>query len=157
MLRLEGVLGNIRDASLAAAVHRLGHHGTVEYLFIAESDVGRKRIRLATDRGTDCAISLSRTELLEDGAVLFLDDARAVVVRVGAARTLRLRPDSIEVALRLGWNAGNLHWRVKFEGNDLVVLLDGPREDYVARLDALLAGAGVEIVDDHGHSDDRQH
>ncbi len=157
MLRLEGVLGNVRDASLAEAVHRLAHDGTVEYLFIAEADVGRKRIRLDTDHGTDCAISLPRTESLEDGAVLFLDDTRAVVVRVGAARTLRLRPADVEAALRLGWNAGNLHWRVKFEDGDLVVLLDAPREDYLARLDALLAGASIEILDDHGHVDDHKH
>ncbi len=151
MLRIEGVLGTLRDASLAAAVHRLAHDGAVEYLFIAEADIGRKRIRLATDRGTDCAVSLPRHESLEDGSVLFLDSARAVVVRVGAAHTLRLRPANLEAALRLGWHAGNLHWRVRFEGGDLVVLLDAPREDYVARLAPLLADAQVEVVGDHRH------
>jgi urease accessory protein len=150
MLRIESVLGNVRDAPFADAVHRLAHDGVVEYLFIEETDTGRRRIRLDTDRGTDCAVSLPRDESLKDGAVLFLDQTRAVVVRVGAPRTLRLRPTSADGALRLGWHAGNLHWRVRFEDSTLVVLLDGPRADYLVRLGALVEG-GVDVVDDHRH------
>ncbi|SMH26826.1 urease accessory protein UreE [Mesorhizobium australicum] len=150
MLRIESVLGNVRDAPFADVVHRLAHEGAVEYLFIEEADMGRHRIRLDTDRGTDCAVSLSRDESLEDGAVLFLDQSRAVVVRVGAPRILRLRAASVDGALRLGWHAGNLHWRVRFEEGALVVLLDGPRADYLARLGALIEG-GVDVIDDHHH------
>jgi urease accessory protein len=38
-----------------------------------------------------------------------------------------------------------LHWRVRFEGNHLVVLLDGPLDTYRARIKPLLeAGEVVE-------------
>jgi urease accessory protein len=151
MLRIEGIIGNVSEPSLADAVHRLAHDGAVEYLFVEQADIGRKRLRLATDRGTDCAISLPRDQTLADGAVLFLDKVRAIVVRVGAERTLRLRPAGPEAALRLGWHAGNLHWRVRFEDGLLVVPLDGPREDYLARLASLVADGDVDVVDDHRH------
>jgi urease accessory protein len=147
MLRLEGIVGNERDAVLSGKLHKLRHEGKVEYLFVQETDIGRRRLRLSTDRGTDCGISLSRNEVLEDGAVLFLEDERAVVTRVGAAQTLRLRPRSSEGALRLGWNAGNLHWKVKFDSGDLVVLVDGTREEYLARLATLISEGLVEAVD----------
>ena len=39
---------------------------------------------------------------------------------------------------KLGWNAGNLHWRVRFEDDCLVILLDGPIHDYRARIMPLL-------------------
>lgn len=151
MLRIESILGNVSDASLADAVHRLAHDGAVEYLYVEQSDISRKRLRLGTDRGTDCAISLPRNQTLADGAVLFLDQNKAIVVRVGAERTLRLHPAGPEAALRLGWHAGNLHWRVRFEDGFLVVLLDGPRADYLARLATLVADGDVDIVDDHRH------
>ena len=147
MLRLDGIVGSERDEVLSRKLHKLRHEGNIEYLFVQETDIGRRRLRLSTDRGTDCGISLSRNEVLEDGAVLFLDDGRAIVVRVGAAETLRLRPRSSEAALRLGWNAGNLHWKVKFDSGDLVVLVDGTREEYLARVAALISEGLVEAVD----------
>ena len=147
MLRLDGIVGSERDEVLSRKLHKLRHEGNIEYLFVQETDIGRRRLRLSTDRGTDCGISLSRNEVLEDGAVLFLDDGRAIVVRVGAAQTLRLRPRSSEAALRLGWNAGNLHWKVKFDSGDLVVLVDGTREEYLARVVALISEGLVEAVD----------
>jgi len=147
MLRLDGIVGSERDEVLSRKLHKLRHEGNIEYLFVQETDIGRRRLRLSTDRGTDCGISLSRNEVLEDGAVLFLDDRRAIVVRVGAAETLRLRPRSSEAALRLGWNAGNLHWKVKFDSGDLVVLVDGTREEYLARVVALISEGLVEAVD----------
>lgn len=150
MLRIKSVLGNIRDAPFSDAVHHLEHEDAVEYIFIEEADINRRRIRLETDRGTDCAVALSRDELLVDGAVLFMDQSRAVVVRVGVPQILRLCPTSVGGALRLGWHAGNLHWRVRFEDGLLVVLIDGSRADYLARLGALVED-GVEVVDDHQH------
>ena len=69
------------------------------------------------------------------------------MVRVGEPKTWRLRPRTPEAALRLGWNAGNLHWRVTFEGADLVVLLDAPLADYRARIVPLLAESLIEEID----------
>jgi urease accessory protein len=147
MLRLHGVMGRSDDPRFHDRLHALEHAGGIEQIHIPEAELGGRRFRLTSDKGTDCAISLDRHEALVDGALLLLDDTRAVIVRLGEARTLRLRPASTEAALQLGWNAGNLHWRVRFEGGDLVVLLDGPAEDYRGRVRPLLDASLVEEID----------
>ncbi|TWH98689.1 urease accessory protein [Bradyrhizobium daqingense] len=144
-LRLHGIIGRSDDAAYARRLHHIEHHGGIELLFVPPSDVGRKRFRLTTDRGTDCAVSLERDEELVDGALLFLEHDRAVIVRFGEQERWQLKPVDQAAALKLGWNAGNLHWRVRFEGDHLVVLLDGPLDSYRARIKPLLeAGEVVE-------------
>jgi urease accessory protein len=116
----------------------------VEFLAMTEADVGRRRLRLVTDQGTDCAISVDHPEELSDGAVLLLEADRAIVVRVGAPKLWRLRARDRAAAMQLGWHAGNLHWRVRFDGDALLVLLDGPLAEYRARLRTLLDSNQVE-------------
>jgi len=146
-LRLHGIIGRSDDAAYAGRLHHVEHHGGIELLFVPPADVGRKRFRLTTDRGTDCAVSLDRDEELVDGALLFLAHDRAIIVRFGEQESWRLRPADQSAALKLGWNAGNLHWRVRFDGDCLVVLLDGPLETYRARIRPLLESREVGEVD----------
>ena len=148
VLRIERIIGNEADEVLTSTLHRLRHDGAVEHLFVPEADVGRRRLRLITDRGTECGISLPRADMLTEGAVLYLDKGRAIVARLGEPKSLRLRAKSQHAALQLGWTAGNLHWRVKFDGEDLIVLLDGARDDYVARIAGLLSAGLVEVSND---------
>ena len=144
-LRLHGIIGRSDDAAYAGRLHHIEHHGGIELLFVPPSEVGSKRFRLTTDRGTDCAVSLDRDEELVDGALLFLEHDRAVIVRFGEQECWRLKSVDQAAALKLGWNAGNLHWRVRFDGEHLVVLLDGPLDSYRARIRPLLeAGEVVE-------------
>lgn len=149
MQRLHGIIGDRRDPEIARLLHQVEHEGGVEILHVPEADLARGRLRAATDRGTDCALSLDRDERLFDGAVLLLDRNRAIVVRAGAPQTLRFRAADRAAALRLGFMAGHLHWRVRFEGEEIVVLLDAPAADIRARIAPLLAeGQVVEIADD---------
>lgn len=143
MLRLHGIIGTAGDATYASLIHELEHKDGIELLFVPPSDAGRKRFRLVTDRGTDCAVSLDRDEDLVDGALLFLDPDRAIIARFGEQEIWRLRPVDQAAALKLGWNAGNLHWRVRFEGDVLHVLLDGPLHTYRARILPLLESGEV--------------
>jgi urease accessory protein len=149
MLRLHGAIGRESDDRFRTELHHLAHHDAIERLFVPEAELGRRRFRLSTDKGTDCAVSLDRDEVLADGTLLFLDQNRAVVVRVGAPKILRLRPATKEAALSLGWSAGHLHWRVRFEDGDLVVLLDGPIADYRVRIASLIKDGSVGEVDGH--------
>lgn len=84
-------------------------------------EAGRKRFRLTTDRGTDCAVSLDRDEQLTNGALLYIDSKTAIIV----------------------WFGQQSVWRVRFEGDRPVVLLDGPLSDYRTRLEHLLNGGEV--------------
>jgi urease accessory protein len=138
MLRLHGVIGHESDAAHHVRLHALAHRHGIELLYVPSEEAGRKRFRLTTDRGTDCAVSLERDEELVDGALLYIDGDRAIIARFGQQRAWRLRPAHPAAALKLGWHAGNLHWRVRFDGEDLVVLLDRPLAEYRARIAALL-------------------
>jgi urease accessory protein len=63
---------------------------------------------------------------------------------------MRLEPRSIGDAIELGYHAGNLHWRVRFQGEVLFVALEGRPEDYTARLGEMISARriGVSILDE---------
>lgn len=148
MLRLHGVVGHESDTLYHERLHELEHHGAIEHLFVPPEEAGRKRFRLTTDGGTDCAVSLDRDEDLTDGALLYIDRDKAIVARFGKQRVWTLRPANAAAALKLGWNAGNLHWRVRFEKDCLVILLDGALGDYRARIAHLLNEGDIAEVAD---------
>ena len=47
---------------------------------------------------------------------------------------LSLKPVNTQTAIELGYFAGNMHWRVKFENNRLDIALDSSEEIYLDRL-----------------------
>ena len=143
MLRIERILGSRVEAEFADALHDLDHRGAVDVLPLAPGEVSRRRMRAQTRGGEELAIALPRDQALFDGAVLLLDAERAIVVRVNAERWLQLSPRSISDAVELGYHAGNLHWRVRFAGESLLVALEAPVDDYVARLGTMVADRRV--------------
>jgi urease accessory protein len=149
MLRLERILGHASDAAIAEALHHVDHRGGVEYVTLEAIDTRRHRLRVHTDRGTDCAIALSRDEHLSDGAVLLLEHDRAVVVRMRDAQWLVLEPRDAAAALELGYFAGNMHWKVEFVGPRLRVAVDGPLERYLERISGYVESARVRRIDEH--------
>ncbi|HEX2526293.1 MAG TPA: urease accessory protein UreE [Geminicoccus sp.] len=146
LCRIERIVGSRADAALAHRLHHLAHDGRLETLSVAMADLPRRRFRAVTDRGTECALALPRDTELFDGAVLLLEDDRAIVVKVGEQRWLRLRP-APGFALELGYLAGNLHWRVRFEDGLLLVAVDVPAERYLARIEEHLTAGRVSLVD----------
>ncbi len=148
MLRLTGILGNAAEPALAERLHALGHDGRVETIALDAADTARKRLRVRTDRGTDCAVAIPRSQRLANGSVLLLEADRAVVVRMRETVWLGLAPRDVAAALELGYFCGNLHWRVRFDGSLIRVALDSPRETYLARLEGHLADGRALLVDD---------
>jgi urease accessory protein len=150
MLVIERVLGSRLEPTLAERLHHLEHDGAVDVLDVASADVARRRLRATTRDGEDVAIALPRDQHLFDGAVLLLEPGRAIVVRVAGERWLRLQPSSIAAAIELGYQVGNLHWRVRFEGETLLVALEASMDDYLARLGPLMANRRVMATLDGG-------
>jgi len=148
-LLLTDILGAASEDRFAAPLHRLEHRGAVDRLEIAPADLARRRLRVVSALGRDCALALSRSQRLFNGAVLALEEDWALVVRVTEERWLALEPRDAAAALELGYHAGNLHWRVRFAEGRLLVALEGPQEDYLARLKPQLAN-GLCRVTDHG-------
>jgi urease accessory protein len=143
MLKLETILGLNTDPDIAEALHHLEHHGQVEYLTLSQADTQRHRLRVLTDRGTECAIALPRHQQLVNGAVLLLEKERAIVVRMQETQWLILQPRDAEAALELGYFAGNMHWKVEFDAACLRVAVQGPLESYLERLAPLLRDGRV--------------
>ena len=148
MLKLEAILGLATEADIADALHHLDHHGQIEYLTLSEADTQRHRLRALTDRGTECAVALPRHQHLANGAVLLLEKDRAIVVRMQESQWLVLQPRDAQAALELGYFAGNMHWKVEFEGERLRIAVQGPLEGYVERLAHLLRDGRVSRVAD---------
>jgi len=143
MLLLNEILGSSSDESLSGQLHDLEHRGAVEYISLSSTDIARRRLRTVTDQGTECGIALSREQKLANGAVLFLDEHKAIVIRVEEESWLILVPTDAEAALELGYHAGNLHWRIRFDGTRLLVPLEGPVENYLNRIRPMLDAGRV--------------
>lgn len=148
MIRVESVLGSRTDPAFHDVLHDLEHHGKVEFVTIDPRDLDRRRLMALTEVGDEVAITLPRDQKLYDGAVLLLDAERAIVVRSGKQRWLRLSPHSASDALELGYHAGNLHWRVRFDGANLLVAQDGPAAVYVERIEPLVSSGRVELMEE---------
>lgn len=144
---LDGIVGWASDEAVAARLHELRHRHAVEYVHLDVGDLDRRRLRVTSDAGRDYAVVLPRDTALADGAVLLLDADRAVVVRAGAPQTMTLRATDLPAALRLGFLAGHLHWKTDQHDEALVVHLQGPESDYLARIAELLAGGRVVRAD----------
>jgi urease accessory protein len=147
MLRLDSIVAAATDAAVAERLHHLEHDGKVEYIVLAGEDTARRRLHVTTDRGTECAIVLARTDRLSNGAVLLLESDRAIVVRLKEAEWLALQPRDAAAALELGYFAGNMHWPVRFDGTALRVALHGPVQSYLERLDHLFKDGRIRRLD----------
>lgn len=148
VLRIEGIIGEAADPALHDALHALEHAGRLEYVTLGADDMLRRRLRATTDRGSECAIALAREDKLFDGAVLVLDDDRAVVVRAEETSWLVVAPADVAAAIELGYCSGNMHWRVAFAGPVLRIAMNGAKADYLARLAPLIDAGRVKEVGD---------
>ncbi|MET0313768.1 MAG: urease accessory protein UreE [Hansschlegelia sp.] len=146
MLHIDHVIGDRSESAMHKRLHRLEHHGAVDVVTIPRADMARHRLRIVTPAGEDLAIALPRDQKLFDGAVLLIDDKRAIVVRAEVERWLRLQPGTIADAIELGYHAGNLHWRVRFDGECLLVALEGPAEAYYARLEGVMGDRAIKTT-----------
>jgi urease accessory protein len=148
MIRINSVLGSHADPAFHDRLHHLEHEGAVAVVTVATDDLDRRRLRVTSDAGEDVAISLPRDQKLFDGAVLLLEEDRALVVRAGVQRWLRISPRTAGDALELGYHCGNLHWRVRFDGADVLVALNGPVETYLARIEPMIAADRIKCRED---------
>lgn len=146
VLVVSTLVGSRLDHDLGHRLHHMEHDGTVETVQLETRDMTRRRLRVVTDRGTACLIALPRSEQLFDGAILLLEPGRAIVVRALEQAWLRLRPASLPDALQLGYAAGNLHWKVRFDAGDVEVALEAPRQAYLDRVRDLISEGRVAVV-----------
>ena len=143
MMFVDRVLGSRLDTVFADRLHRLEHQGRVDFLTLPAGKLAQRRFKATSQGGAEVAVALPRDQKLFDGAVLHIDAELALIVRVDREHWLRLEPRSLADAVELGYQAGNLHWRVRFEGEALLVALEGPVDHYLDRLAALVTNRRV--------------
>jgi urease accessory protein len=147
--RVGSIIGTTDDPELRERVHQLSHAGRVEYITLTQGDMARHRLRATSDKGTEYAILLPRDQPLRNGAILRLDEEGALVVRLEEQHWLTVAPVDIAAALQLGYHAGNMHWRVRFDGGRLKIALEGDETAYLARLAPLIDNKRVQKIDGH--------
>jgi urease accessory protein len=130
---------------MADRLHDIAHHGVVELVHISRGDMSRRRQQLSSDHGTELALLLDRDAVLQNGSVLWLEAGRAVVVALDEPQWLVLRTCSPARALELGYFAGNMHWKVRFDGEALCIAMEGPRSGYLDRMAHLLGKGDVHV------------
>ncbi|MEM7522183.1 MAG: urease accessory protein UreE [Pseudomonadota bacterium] len=144
-LRLTGILGFAGEDDWRDRLHGMGHAGQVETIVIARADAARRRMRTVTDRGRDCAIMLPRDARLANGAVLHASDDLAIIAKIEHGPRLRLVPEDVASALRLGFHCGNLHWAASFTGDAIEIEMDGPEAGYLRRLEDAAVHAAFRV------------
>lgn len=146
MLRLNGIVGQTNDPQFFDKLHHLQHDGRVERIILGAEDAARHRLRVQTDAGSECAISLPRDQRLTNGSILLLEQDRAVIVIMRDEELLKLLPSDTVAALELGYFAGNMHWPVRFQAGELHILMHGPAQSYLDRLQPLLTSGRISLV-----------
>lgn len=142
------IVGFASDAEIAEQLHELSHKNLVEHVLLQRQDTHRHRLRVRSNLDREYLVAIPRDQQLGDGAVLVLERDTALVVRMAEEHWLRLMPADIASAVELGYFAGNLHWRVRFDGPELQVALEGPEQDYLVRLQPFLQSGRAHRVDD---------
>ncbi len=135
---IDRIAGWTSDPALVPVLHRLRQAGAMDWLHVPEAELGRRRFRAVTEKGQRLLIALTRSDRLADGALLLLRDDAAIAVQVGVPEWLEIEPADPAAALELGYAAGNLHWRVRFDEDRIRIAIEkGGRDDYLDRLSAL--------------------
>lgn len=147
MLRLNRILGEMSDPEMADRLHDISHHGRVEVIRLSRHDMARRRLQATTDHGVEVALVLDRDSSLRNGAVMWLEPNRAIIVQLDEPDWLSIGTQDAAAALELGYFAGNMHWKVRFDGACLHILLDGPREAYLQRLAPMMGRFALQVMD----------
>lgn len=140
------ILGAADAPEFHEAIHRLEHKHAIDAVRLSKADMSRRRLRTRSEHGSDIAIALPRDHRLYDGAVLHLDESSALVVRVETETWLRFAARDQASALALGYFCGNMHWRVRFEGDHILVAVDIEERFYHERLASMVDSGQVWLV-----------
>jgi urease accessory protein len=127
LLTIDSVVGNIyRDKELGKRHEEMSSRSLCESIRIHRMESQRVRMRKATDKGTDIALTLPTGTKLRHGDVLLLTDEKMVVLELEPENVISLevrdnlhKDDVVEIPARVGHAIGNLHRPLKLEGRKI--------------------------------------
>jgi urease accessory protein len=143
MLTVTSILGNLKkDPILNQRYEELFQKSLVESVIIQRSESEKARMRKTSDKGTDIGFILPSRTRLKDKDVVFLDDAKMILVKLSPELVAVLsfkdyppnkhdgqhKPDLINIAIKIGHTIGNLHRPLKLEENRIIFPLQTVEE-----------------------------
>ena len=143
------VYTNILDPTednIEQLIHKWEHEEALDTIRLNADDLSRRRFTSETTFGKTVGVSLPRSLKLYDGALLEISERYCLMVKVEPENWLRLEVQSADVALRVGYFAGNLHWAVKFDQNILSVAISGDVNSYLDRINNVFKDCEVKIL-----------
>ena len=132
-------------------------------LFLSSEERASPHMLGTSVEGRRVRISLPREIELNDGDVLALDGAVAIVVRASPERLFIIRPNNAIMAAVAGFQLGNLHRPARFSDEAILTPADPMLADVLVRLDIPYEERTVPFVgrrygsfsghrhDDHAH------
>jgi urease accessory protein len=137
MLTVTTILGNIKkDPILHQKYEESFQKNIVENIIIQRSESEKVRMRKTSDKGTDVGFILPSRTRLKDRDVVFLDDAKMILIELSpelvAVLSFKISPPSIKyagesnnvdlinMAVKIGHTIGNLHRPLKLEENKII-------------------------------------
>ena len=117
MILVERSLGNLSNPIW----HDRAHRTRMDPLVLEQWEAPKNRLRKTSEGGIELAISLPRSEHLQNGDVLHYDEARNVMVvaRIALKEVLVIELEGLETltpteilraSFELGHGLGNQHW-----------------------------------------------
>lgn len=123
---IERVIGNV-----ATITSRPNH---TERVYLRSDELVKRILRVTTDHGHDIGIRLKEPVDLQDGDILYMDDANMIIVSVLADDLLVISPRSMQQMGEIAHQLGNRHLPAQFEGADMLVQYDYLVEDLLKQL-----------------------
>lgn len=132
MERITEILGNLNDERPASA--------KVDHVHLSADERASPHLACVSDGGRRLRISLPRGQELQDGDILALDGAVAVVVAAAPEElfVIPLGHDPLAAAVT-GYQLGNLHRPVRFLEDALLTPCDPMVADILDRLEVVYA------------------
>ena len=130
LILVEKRLGNLSDP----VWHDRAHHAQVDSLVLEQWEAPKNRLRKTSEGGIELAISLPRSEHLQNGDVLHYDEGKNVIVvaRIALKEVLVIELEGLETltpneilrtCFELGHGLGNQHWPAVIKGSTVYVPL----------------------------------
>lgn len=123
MITIDSIVGNIyRDQNLRKRHEEMLSRSLCESVKINRMEAQRVRMRKASNKGTDIAITLPSGTKLRHGDILLLTNEQMVVLELEPENVIVLKvkenlheDDVVEIPARIGHAIGNLHRPLKLE------------------------------------------
>jgi len=124
MITIDSVIGNLHhDPDMKKRYEEMLSRSLIETIKITRMEAQRVRMRKASSKGTDVALTLAPGTNLRHGDVVLLADDKMITVELEPENVAIIKVkenihehDRVELPVRIGHAIGNLHRPIKLEG-----------------------------------------